>query len=110
MRAITKIATVGLILFTSFSFAGNGERDFRKMIKSKIMYPFRVSQKVDTEVYVEFTVTDKSEIRIDYITCPYAEICSSISEQLQSLKLDPNNTEIINKIFAYKFILEVEKQ
>ncbi len=109
MRASVKLLAASLFLISSISFAGNGERTFRKLINSKIMYPLHLSQKVETEVYVEFTVLENAEIRIDSIACPNEEVCSSIADQLTSLKFDANNKEIINKTFAYKFKLEVEK-
>jgi hypothetical protein len=109
MRVSTKIFVLSLLLISSFSFAGNGEKAFRKLINSKIMYPLHLNQKVETEVYVEFTVLENAQIRIDSISCPNEEVCTAIAEQLTNLKFEANNLDIINKTFAYKFKLEVEK-
>lgn len=109
MRARAFILTLSLVLIGGVSFAGNGERAFRKKINKFIHYPANILKKVDAEVYVEFTVLESMEIRIDSIQCPNEEICSSISEQIKNIEVDPNNKEIINKTFYYKFKLEVEK-
>ena len=64
MRASVKLLAASLLLISSISFARNGERTFRKLINSKIMYPLHLSQKVETEVYVEFTVLENAKPQI----------------------------------------------
>lgn len=109
MNAALKILAFSLLFTTSYSHAGNGEKAFRKLIESKIFYPLHLSQKVETEVYVEFTVLENAEIRIDKMDCANEEVCEAITLQLKNLKFNPNDSEIINKTFAYKFKLEVEE-
>ena len=109
MRARAFILTLSLVLIGGVSFAGNGERAFRKKINKFIHFPSNVSKKIDTKVYVEFTVLESLEIRIDAILCENEEYAKSITKQLKKIVIDPNNTEVINKTFVYKFNLVVEK-
>ncbi|MEJ6492257.1 MAG: hypothetical protein QNL60_07350 [Flavobacteriales bacterium] len=48
-----------------------------------IHYPFNISKKVDATVYVEFTVQENIEIRIDSILFDNEGISSDIIKQLK---------------------------
>ncbi len=109
MRARAFILTLSLVLIGGVSFAGSGESAFRKKINKLIHYPLSLKKKVETTVYVEFTVNDKHEIIIDSIECPDPEVCAAIAEQIKKIEIDRNNIDIVNKTFYYKFKLEVEK-
>ena len=109
MKASIKILAASLLFISSISFAGNGERAFRKKINKFIHYPFNISKKVDATVYVEFTVQENLEIRIDSFLCDNEEISSDIIRQLKKITIDIDKADVINKTFYYKFSLEVEK-
>lgn len=106
-----KIYVLIMMLIFSFSstlFAGNGESVFRKKISNKISYPENVKEKVETEVYVEFTVQETGEIVIDNISSESEEINAAIAEQILKLEVKPTDTDVIGKTFRYKFYLKVQ--
>ena len=108
MKLQTLILAVSFLLIGATSFAGNGESIFRKKVNSKIKYPENVSEKVDAEVYVQFTVLQSGEIQIDSISSVSEEINQSIIEQIKALKVNTSNTDVIGKTFRYKFLMKVQ--
>ncbi|ASS50056.1 MAG: hypothetical protein A3D31_10820 [Candidatus Fluviicola riflensis] len=108
MKLQTIILAVSFLLVGATSFAGNGESVFRKKVNSKIKYPENVSQKVDVEVYVQFTVLESGEIQIDSISSESEEINKSIADQIKALKVSASNTDVIGKTFRYKFLMKVQ--
>ena len=108
MKLQTIILAVSFLLIGATSFAGNGESIFRKKVNSKIKYPENVSQKVDAEVYVQFTVLESGEIHIDSISSVSEEINEGIAEQIKALKVNASNTDVIGKTFRYKFLMKVQ--
>src|SRR3989338_7912239 len=99
MKLQTIILAVSFLLVGATSFAGNVESVFRKKVNSKIKYPENVSQKVDVEVYVQFTVLESGEIQIDSISSESEEINKSIADQIKALKVSASNTDVIGKTF-----------
>ncbi len=108
MKLQTLILAVSFLLIGATSFAGNGESVFRKKVNSKIKYPEHVSQKVDAEVYVQFTVLQSGEIQIDSISSVSEEINNSIAEQIKALKVSASDKDVIGKTFRYKFLMKVQ--
>ncbi len=108
MRIGAIILALNLLLVGSATWAGNGEMAFRKKIKNSIHYPANVSNKVETTVYVEFTVNENYEIQIETIDCEEEEIRLDISRQLMGMRIDKNNLDIVNKTFYFQFHLQVE--
>lgn len=106
----TKIVlTAFLLLLTGTSlFAGNGEQVFRKKISKQIRYPELKGEKVETEVYVQFTVQLSGEIVIDTIASASDEINRAIAQQIEDLKVDPADSEVTGKTFYYRFLLKVQ--
>lgn len=97
-----------IFFFASSAFAGNGETLFRKKVSNKIAYPEQVSEKVETEVFVEFTVKNSGEIVIDSISSENEEINAAIADQIRQLDVKPTDTDVIGKTFRYRFVLKVQ--
>jgi len=108
MKLQTIILAVSFLLIGATSFAGNGESVFRKKVNSKIKYPENITQKVDAEVYVQFTVLESGEIHIDSISSVSEEINEGIADQIKALKVNASNTDVIGKTFRYKFLMKVQ--
>lgn len=109
MKTKTILLALSLLLAgTSISYAGNGEKLFRKKVSSHISYPELNGEKVETEVYVQFTVQANGEIVIDSISSSSEKINEAISQQLKDLKVNPADKEVVGKTFYYRFLLKVQ--
>jgi hypothetical protein len=108
MKATVFITLFGFLFYTAPSFAGNGETVFRKKVSARVSYPEQVSEKVETEVYVQFTVQESGEIVIDSISSESEEINAAIAKQLTELKVNSSDKEVIGKTFYYRFLLKVQ--
>jgi hypothetical protein len=108
MYAKTLFLALAFLLTATFSFAGNGEQVFRKRVSKQIKYPELKGEKVETEVYVQFTVSESGEIVIDKIDSASDEINEAIAQQIKDLKVDATDSEVIGKTFYYRFLLKVQ--
>ena len=97
-----------IFFFASSAFAGNGESVFRKKVSRKICYPEHIEKKVETEVYVQFTVQQNGEIVIDSIQSENEEIKVAIRDQIRQLEVAPTDTDVVGKTFRYRFLLKVQ--
>lgn len=108
MKTKTLFLALSFLLAGATSFAGNGEQLFKKKINSHIQYPEVKGEKMDTEVYVQFTVQESGAIVIDSISSGSAEISAAISEQIKALNVNPADKDVIGKTFYYRFLLKVQ--
>lgn len=108
MKLQALILAISFLLAGTTVFAGNGESVFRKKVSSKIKYPENVSEKIDAEVYVQFTVLQNGEIQIDSISSVSEEINKSVAAQIKALKVNASNTDVVGKTFRYKFLMKVQ--
>lgn len=108
MYAKTLFLSLAFLLTGTFSFAGNGEQVFRQKVSKHIKYPELKGEKVETEVYVQFTVSESGEIVIDTIASASDEINRAIAQQIRDLKVDATDSEVIGKTFYYRFLLKVQ--
>jgi hypothetical protein len=108
MKTTVILTLFSFLWLSTPSFAGNGETLFKKKVNSKIKYPEQISKKVETEVYVQFSVTEAGEIVIDSISSESEEINTAIAEQLKELKVSAEDKDVIGKTFYYRFLLKVQ--
>lgn len=106
----TKIIIAALAVFIGAGsfYAGNGETLFRRKVSSSIRYPELRGEKVETEVFVQFTVQENGHITIDSVTSGNETIKESIVRQLEALKTSPNDKDVIGKTFYYRFVFKVQ--
>jgi hypothetical protein len=108
MKTTTLITLFSFLFLAAPSHAGNGVQLFKKKVTAQIKYPEQVSEKVETEVYVQFTVQESGEIVIDSISSESEEINAAIARQLTELKVNSSDKEVIGKTFYYRFLLKVQ--
>jgi hypothetical protein len=108
MKTKIVLTAIAFLLTGTSLFAGNGEQLFRKQVRSQIRYPEINGEKVETEVYVQFTVSAAGEIVIDTIASENEEINRAIAQQIKDLKIDAGDSEVLGKTFYYRFLLKVQ--
>ena len=107
MRTRTILLALSLLIGAT-TFAGNGEQLFKRKVRSKIFYPEVKGEKVETEVYVQFTVQETGKIVIDSISSANEEINAKIARQIESIKVGALEKDVLGKTFYYRFLLKVQ--
>ena len=106
----TKIlAMLALILISISSYAGNDELNFKQTVVAQIKYPeFAKAEKLQADVYVSFTVTEKGEININLTNSINPDFMDYVKTELKKINVATDN-EVIGKTFNFKFSFKYQE-
>lgn len=108
MKTQKWILALTLVLLSTVSFAGNGERILKKKMNTMVKYPeLAATEKSNTEAIVQFTVSETGYLVVGNIDCPNAEIAESFKRQIEKIHVKPE-ADIVGKTYTYRFVVEVQ--
>ncbi len=98
-----------VLVISTFSFAGNGERTLKEKINRKIKYPTSLlKDKQEVVVSINIHIREDGKMEIQQIDSQSEAVTQSILKQIEALHFTPT-ADMYGKDYPFRFVLKVQE-